>query len=255
MLADGMSDERSFDVVVVYALSRFYRNAPESELAMRQLQRHGVRVESVAQSLGSDPQPIMSSQITGIFDEQFSLQNGINVTRGMNENAKQGFRNGARPPLGCKSVEAERRGIKSKRKLEIEPAEARLVARMFAISADGEQDRGPLGISGLVDQLNGEGLRTRLGARFGKGPVGAILRAEYYVTGLFPHGRWARETGEPKDEREINFIPIPKIIDRPPFERVEAKLTANDPKTIPPRVVNGPASFPASHGARAAARA
>ena len=66
---------------------------------------------------------------------------------------------------------------------------------MLTIYADGEGDRGALGISRLVDFLNNEGHCTRLGARFGKGPVGDILRAEYYATGLFPHGRWDKEKG------------------------------------------------------------
>ncbi|MEO6946455.1 MAG: hypothetical protein ABI150_07720 [Nitrobacter sp.] len=41
----------------------------------------------------------------------------------MKKNAKQGFWNGASPPLGYTIVEAERRGQKIKKHLAVEPVE------------------------------------------------------------------------------------------------------------------------------------
>lgn len=135
-----------------------------------------------------------------IFDEYSSLQNSVNVTRGMNENARQGFWNGARTPLGYKSVGVEQRGSKTKKKLQIEPNEAALVQKMFELYADGDERTAPLGITNLVIWLNKNGYRTRMGARFGKGPVGAILRTDYYATGMFAHGAIDKATGERKPE-------------------------------------------------------
>jgi hypothetical protein len=46
----------------------------------------------------------------------------MNTIRTMRESAKQGFWNGATPPLNYKIVEAERRGQKIKKKLAIDAA-------------------------------------------------------------------------------------------------------------------------------------
>lgn len=231
---------RRFDVIVVHALSRFYRNAPISELTIRSLAKKGVAVESVTQTVGSDPNAAIGRQVIAIFDEYSSVQNSINVKRGMDENARQGFWNGARPPLGYRSVAVEQRGSKQKKRLQIEPNEASLVRKIFELYADGDSRHPPMGIARLVDWLNRQGYTTRLGARFGKGPIGTILRADYYTTGQFAHGAEDRETGGRKPESEIVYIPIPPIIDRPLFDRVQAKLTANNARNTPPRVVNGP---------------
>ena len=62
-------------------------------------------------------------QIIGIFDEYTSRENGKNVTRAMRESAKQGFWNGATPPLGYRIIEAERRGTKiKKRNSDVDPS-------------------------------------------------------------------------------------------------------------------------------------
>ena len=56
----------------------------------------------------------------------------------MKENARQGFWNGSRPPLGYRVIIAEQRGAKLKKKLEIDPIQAEKV-RNLAISAQLER--------------------------------------------------------------------------------------------------------------------
>src|SRR5207237_8315105 len=63
-----------------------------------------------------DPSQILVRQIIGAFDEHTSREISKNTTRAMRESAKQGFWNGATPPLGYRIVEAERRGQKIKKK-------------------------------------------------------------------------------------------------------------------------------------------
>jgi site-specific DNA recombinase len=54
-------------------------------------------------------------QIIGIFGEYTSRENGKNVTRAKcASQPKQGFWNGAMPPLDYRIIEAERRGSKIK---------------------------------------------------------------------------------------------------------------------------------------------
>src|SRR5690606_3239907 len=95
-----------------------------------------------------DPSQEMMRQIIGIFDEYTSKENGKQVSRAMRENAKQGFWNGASPPLGYRIVEAERRGQKIKKKLEIDPVEREVIELIFRLYADGDPATGtpPLGV-------------------------------------------------------------------------------------------------------------
>ena len=54
-------------------------------------------------------------------DEYQSKENAKHVIRSMKENARQGFWNGATAPLGYRLIEAEKRGTKIKKKLDIDP--------------------------------------------------------------------------------------------------------------------------------------
>lgn len=183
MLEEARSPSRRFDIVCVHAFSRFYRNGAEMELPIRNLKKHGVAVVSVTQPTGDDPAQEMMRQMIGIFDEYTSRENGENVTRAMRESARQGFWNGARPPLGYRAGEAERRGAKIKKRLELDPAEAETVRLIYRLYSEGDGTSGPLGVKDTCKRLNAHGYRTRLGATFGVGPVHKILTHRCYATG------------------------------------------------------------------------
>ena len=240
MLEEACSPERRFDVICVHSFSRFYRNGAEMELTIRKLRKHGVEVVSTTQPTGTDPSQELMRQIIGVFDEYTSRENGKNVSRAMRESAKQGFWNGATPPLGYRIVEAERRGTKIKKKLAIDPVEAELVRKMFALYLEGDSSSGPLGVKGVTVWLNDHGYRTRKGATFGVGPVHAILTNRCYATGKWPYGVKSSRTGERHDPANIIEIDIPTIVPIAQFEQVQARLSRNNPKVTPPRVVNGP---------------
>ncbi|MDH8096043.1 hypothetical protein QIG34_27200, partial [Klebsiella pneumoniae] len=78
-----------------------------------------------------------------------------NTTRAMRESAKQGFWNGATPPLGLQIVEAERRGQKIKKKLDINVVEAETVRLIFKLYLEGDGNTGPLGVKETTKWLNG----------------------------------------------------------------------------------------------------
>ena len=240
MLDQAAGSERRFDVVCVHSFSRFYRNGAEMELCIRKLRKHGVEVVSITQPTGDDPSQQMMRQIIGIFDEYTSRENGKNVMRAMRESAKQGFWNGATPPLGYRIVEAERRGSKIKKRLDLDPVEAELVHLIFRLYNEGDGRSGPLGVKGTTQWLNEHGYRTRRGSTFGVGPVHGILTNICYATGKWPYGRRNSRTGGMHDPSTIVEIQIPTIIPLEVFEKVQARLAQNNPKVTPPRVVNGP---------------
>ena len=240
MLEQAASPERTFDVICVHSFSRFYRNGAEMELTIRKLRKHGVDVVSMTQPTGDDPSQQLMRQIIGIFDEYTSRENGKNVTRAMRESAKQGFWNGATPPLGYRIIEAERRGSKIKKKLDVDPVEAELVRLIFKLYTEGDQRTGALGIKETTKWLNERGYRTRRGATFGIGPVHGILKNACYATGKWPYGRKNSRTGALHDPATIVEIDVPPIVPIETFDMVQAKLARNNPKVTAPRIVNGP---------------
>ena len=240
MLEESRSGGRRFDVIVVHAYSRFFRDGAAMELTIRSLRKQGVDVVSMTQPTGDDPSQQMMRQIIGIFDEYTSRENGKSVTRAMRESAKQGFWNGATPPLGYRIVEAERRGSKIKKKLAVDPVDAELVRLIFKLYAQGDGVSGPLGVKDTTKWLNARGHRTRKGATFGVGPVHGILTNRCYATGKWPYGVRSSTTGNLHDPSTIVEIDVPTIIPVTLFEQVQAKLARNNPKVTAPRVVNGP---------------
>ena len=120
MIEEGTSKPALFDVVVVHSFSRFFRDRFELEFYVRKLAKNGVKLLSITQEVGDDPMHVMMRQIMALFDEYQSKH----VLRAMNENARQGFWNGALPPIGYRIIAAEPRGSKIKKKLEIDPLHA-----------------------------------------------------------------------------------------------------------------------------------
>ena len=240
MLEQAGSSDRRFDVICVHAFSRFYRNGAEMELTIRKLRKSGVEVVSVTQPTGDDPSQQLMRQIIGIFDEYTSRENGKNVIRAMRESAKQGFWNGATPPLGYRIIEAERRGSKIKKRLDVDPVEAELVRLIFRLYVEGDGKFGPLGVKEVTKWLNGHGHRTRRGATFGVGPIHGILTNRSYATGKWPYGVRNSRTGSLHDPATVVEIDIPSIISCDLFEAVQARLAQNNPRVASPRVVNGP---------------
>ena len=240
MLEQASSAERSFDVICVHAFSRFYRNGAEMEMTIRRLKKAGVEVVSVTQPTGDDPSQALMRQIIGIFDEYTSRENGKNVTRAMRESAKQGFWNGATPPLGYRTVEAERRGTKIEKKLDIDPVEAELVRLIFKLYAEGHEGSGPLGVKETTKWLNARGFRTRRGSTFGVGPLYGILTNRCYATGKWPYGRRNSRAGGLNNPADIIEIDVPTIVPVELFDYVQERLAVHNPKVTPPRAANGP---------------
>jgi len=241
MIERACEPDHPYDVIVVHAFSRFFRDGAAMELTIRKLRKHGVEVVSTTQPTGADPSQEMMRQIIGIFDEYTSKENAKNVSRSMIENARQNFWNGASPPLGYRIVEAERRGQKIKKRLEVDPVEKDTVELIFRLYADGDPatNTPSLGLKGICTWLNSRGYQTKRGGAFGIGPLHLILTNTAYV------GRWkynvrSSKTRQKKPESEIVDIVIPPIVDETLFDRVQAKLAANNPKVTAPRVVNGP---------------
>jgi site-specific DNA recombinase len=228
-----------FDVVLVHSFSRFFRDQFQLEFYVRKLAKADVRLVSITQDLGDDPMSNMIRQIMALFDEYQSKENAKHVLRAMKENARQGFWNGALPPIGYRTVEAERRGAKIKKKLEIDPIHAETVRLIYRLALQGANDSGPMGLKSITKHLNERNIRTRDGGRWGIAAVHQILTRTTYI-GEHRFNTHDSKTRRAKPTSEHVVMDVPAIITRDEWQAVQAHLKSRSPQWTPPRTVSGP---------------
>lgn len=239
MLEMATAGDAPFDVIVVHSFSRFARDHFALEYHVRRLRKHNVRLVSITQDLGDDPLSVMVRQVFALFDEYQSKENVKHTLRAMQENARQGFWNGSRPPYGYRLAIVEQRGAKLKKRLVIDPVEAENVRLIFRLFREGTGTSGPMGIKAAATWLNDHGYRTRSSGRWCIGPLHALITSPTYK-GDYRFNRKIWKTRQPKPEADQISISIDPIIDPATFDRLQAQLKARNPKVTPPRVVSGP---------------
>lgn len=239
MIEAGTSKPAPFDVLVVHSFSRFFRDHFELEFYVRKLAKNGVKLVSITQEMGDDPMHVMMRQIMALFDEYQSKENAKHVLRAMNENARQGFWNGALPPIGYRIVTAEQRGAKTKKKPEIDPLHAETVRLIYRLFLEGDGRKGPMGVKAITCHLNERRLFTRDGGRWGLAQIHAILTRTTYV-GEHRFNTRSHKDRERKPESEVAIMACPPLIDRETFDAVQARLKSRDPRMTPARVTSGP---------------
>lgn len=238
MIEAGTSKPAPFDVVVVHSFSRFFRDHFELEFYVRKLAKNGVKLVSITQEMGDDPMHVMMRQIMALFDEYQSKENAKHVMRALKENARQGFWNGSLPPIGYRTVAAEQREAKTKKKLEIDPLHADTVRLIYRLALEGDGTTGQMGVKNIVSYLNSRRIFTRDGGRWGIGQVHRILARRTYM-GEHEFNKRSK-TKELKPKTEVVVVPVPPIIDKGTFDAVQKLLKARNPKVMPARVISGP---------------
>ena len=241
MIERACDGEQAFDLILVHSYSRFFREAFEQEFYLRKLAKHGVRVVSITQPVGDESEPVhaMMRKVIALFDEYQSKENAKHVIRSMKENARQGFWNGATAPLGYKLVEAEKRGTKIKKKLDLDPVEVETVRLIFRLYLHGDGNSGALGVKEVVKWLNRNGYRTRRGESFGVASVHKILTNTVYI-GQWRFNKTSSRTRQRKPDEEVITIPVPGLLEPQVFEQVQRQLHARSPRVVAPRVTTGP---------------
>ena len=238
MIEAGSAKPAPFDIVLVHSFSRFFRDHFELEFYVRKLAKNGVKLVSITQEIGDDPMHVMMRQMMALFDEYQSKENGKHTLRAMKENARQGFWNGSRPPIGYRVVAAEQRGAKVKKKLEIDPLHADTVRLIYRLALEGDGISGPMGVKTIVSHLNARRIFTRDGGRWGIGQLHRVLTRTTYV-GHHEFNKSSPKSGQ-KPAGEVVTAEVPPLIDQATFDAVQAHLRARNPRLTPARVVSGP---------------
>jgi site-specific DNA recombinase len=230
-------DPSPFDVILVHSQSRFFRDTPGYVFYKQKLQKHGVSLISMTQDFGEGPSAVFAETIIAAADALSSAETAKHVTRTMLENARQGFWNGSKPPFGYRTVIAEQRGQRIKKRLDVEPMEAETVRLIYRLFLVGEGRQGPMGVRAIVSWLNANELRNRGGDRFYTSAVHAILTRETY-TGIHHYNRIDSRTRRGRPKEEWIAVPVPQIIPVKDFKRVQERLHCRRPANTAPRLVN-----------------
>ena len=225
MIAAARRYQKLYELILVWKYSRFARSREDSIVFKTMLKKNGVRVVSVSEPAEDTPTGKLLEAMIESLDEFYSANLGEEVTRGMRESASRGFYLSAVSPFGYRKVKVKDGG-KERTKLEMEPNQAGIVARIFSLVIEGK------GLIEVTKQLNKEGIAGPKGRGWIKTSIRKILTNEAY-TGTAVWGRDSRRDLPPV--RVENAWPA--IVTRSSFDQVQSLLRARSPSILHPKRV------------------
>lgn len=211
MIDAALAKPPAFTAILVHSFSRFFRDQLQFELYARKLAKNGVQIISITQETGDNPMGAMMRKIVTLFDEYQSKENAKHTLRAMCENARQGYWNGSRPPIGYRAVAVGKRGAKVKKALEIDPLHAETVRLIYRLALEGAGNSGPMGLKMIATFLNAQDIRTRDGGRWGISGVHEVLTRTTYI-GEHRFNRRDSHTKAVKAEAEHAIMAVPALI-------------------------------------------
>ena len=210
MVSDATAKGQSpYQAIIVHSLSRFFRDLVLAAMYERKLQKAGVSLLSITQQMQNDPAGEMQRHIIMMFDEYQSKETAKHVLRGMQENARQGYFNGAKPPFGYQTLIVGQTGVQGrvKKKLVINEQEAEIVREIFALYVYGK-DTPRIGAKEIAKRFNASGVPLRGKSVWGSLMVLKILGNSTY-TGCHNFNRIEAKTGRHKDKDEWIEVSVP----------------------------------------------
>ena len=227
MMNEAMDASHPVDVILIHSLSRLFRNALDYMSYKAKLSPFGVRIISLTQEFGDDPASQLAMNMVAVFDEYHSAENGKHVRRTMLANARNGYWNGHRPPIGYRIVSVPQPKGKDRKKLEIDPETVHIASFIFDTYVNGTAD-GPIGITRLAQLLNEKGERIH-GRPFHVSNVQGILNNTAYAgTAYFNKRDSSNGSLRPRDEWVA--IPVPQIVTEELFYSAQSLRASRDPR-------------------------
>jgi site-specific DNA recombinase len=219
LLAETVSKQRSFDLIIVHKLDRLFRDTLESSTARAILKREQVRLVSVTEPMvGSDtPEDFFMEHLLVGMAEFYSRNLSREIIKGLKQRARQGHLV-FRPPFGYRKEVIDRQeGHKRTRIISrpiVDEKAAPLVQRIFDL-----YDRG-MGGKAIAMALNGDGYRTNQSRLFGLKFILRVLRNRAYI-GILDYN-----FHQNRGPREPIVVPgfYPPIIDEALFARAQEQL-------------------------------
>ncbi len=194
------SNQKHFDVVIVWKLDRFSRNRFDSAKYKTLLRMNGVKVVSATEAISEGAEGIILESVLEGMAEYFSADLADKVTRGMTENALKCMYNGGVLPYGyC---------VNTSHQYAIDPVQAPLVLEIFQRYAGGDS------ITEILEDLNARCIRTNKGNRFNKSSIARMFSNRKYI-------------GEYRYRDVVIPDAIPPIVPQELFDRVQVRMEKN----------------------------
>ena len=239
MVADATVKPAPYQAIIVHSLSRFFRDLVLAAMYERKLQKAGVSVISITQTMQNDPSGEMQRRMIMLFDEYQSKETAKHVLRGMQENARQGYFNGAKAPFGYETIEVGQTGAQGriKKKLAIHEPEAEVVQEIYALYVYGKNDSPRMGMKEIANTLNRRGISMR-GKPWRVQKIQQVLSAPTYVgSRLF---NLMDNDQRKKPEAEWIKVPVPAIISRELYDQATKLRGTFTPLKCAPRRESSP---------------
>lgn len=239
MVSDAMQKQPGFNAIIIHSLSRFFRDGIQFGVYERKLIKNKVQIISITQPTSDDAGGEMMRRIINLFDEHQSKENSKHTSRAMRENARQGFFNGSKPPFGYSSIAVEITGARgrSKKKLEINEAEAHIVRTIYDLYLFGLKGK-VIGQKEIGRHLTENGMLMR-GKPWRVQKVHTVLSDRLYM-GDYYFNVIDSKSGQKRDSSEWVKTEIPAIIDMLKFEQVRFKRESRAPDKVSPSVLVSP---------------
>ena len=136
MIALGLRDKPPFQIILVWNLSRFCRNADDSVIHKTMLKKNGVKVISIEEEFPDGTMGWMMERFREVEDENFLHKTSAAVVMNQNSLAELGYWCNAKYPYGYSRVQIVI-GEKVRYKLEVEENAAAQVVKMFHMADAG----------------------------------------------------------------------------------------------------------------------
>ncbi len=214
MIATAKEKDRIFDVIYVWKFSRFARNQEESMVYKNLLKKKGVSVISVSEPIPEGHYGTLIERIIEWMDEFYSINLGVEVTRGMTEKASRGEPTCA-PPFGYI--------MRDKKYYPDESGSADTVREIFSRFADGD------GMREIATDLGERGVRTVRGNMPDNRWISYILNNPCYAGKI----RWSLDGTKAASKRDYDNTSImivdghhEPLISQELWDTVQNRLTA-----------------------------
>jgi site-specific DNA recombinase len=228
------------DVVVVYCLDRFSRDPTHGVILQEELEKHGVTLEAVTETIESTELGKLISYIRGFASKLEAEKIRERTMRGKRQKSREGKLSTGGPCLFGYEFEYIE-GIRTRKRI-INPSKAEIIRRIFELIAD----KG-FSLYGVASKLNSEEIETAKGARWSQSKVHKLVTNSSYM-GITQAFRY--RVVEPKNPKKqlrpyaktnhvfrdkSEWIPIPNayppIISPELFEATQKQLKLNKPGT------------------------
>ena len=236
MITLATSPSRPVHVVVVDALNRFTRRLLTQVTAEHKLTEAGVRLISVTEGMGDDPNSKMMRGFIAVMNEKYANDAATFTCRDRRGNARAGYWNGGPVPFGYQSFVATVDGRKERKKLAVHEGEAEVVRLIVQLACFGLTGQ-PMGTRAIANYLKHNGYTLR-GRKFHNSNVDGILTREHYSG--FYRDRTRDDRGVVPSFADEIVVECPKIVEPDVMARVAAIHAEAAPRVTAPRTTNSP---------------